>query len=214
MSPVIITPPPAPPPADPGSNAPPTLTITYYRQLAAHFLQAIDEIAVFIPRLQETEPQRTTVTPKPASGHRFIPLAFLSTTVDSVEKHTELQVLNKLDVNRGRDTLQLIEAFRSIQDRSAAFVRDLEQVIDGRRSGLTIEALDIYVAAQVLARDNSNAVLSESVSNMKRDLGRRGPRKKKPVPNPTPVPLSTITVPQTPEREEKDTEPRGHAARV
>lgn len=208
MSPVIITPPPVPPPVDPGSNAPPTLTITYYRQLAAHFLQVIDEIAVIIPRLQETVPQRISATPKPASGHRNIPLAFLGTTVDSVEKHPELQALNKLDVNRGRDTLQLIEAFRMIQDRAAAFVRDLEQVIDLRRSSLVLEALDTYAAARILARDNSNVVLSESVASMKRDLGRRSPRKKKT------APPSPTTPPETPEGAEKDTEPRGHAARV
>ncbi|HEU4887103.1 MAG TPA: hypothetical protein VFV49_04390, partial [Thermoanaerobaculia bacterium] len=63
MSP-ILTPPPAPPPVDPGSDAPPTLTITYYRQLAEHFLQAIDEIAVIIPRLQDTLPPRVSVDPK------------------------------------------------------------------------------------------------------------------------------------------------------
>jgi hypothetical protein len=183
-SPVIITPPPVPPPVDPGSDAPPTLTITYYQQLAAHLMSALDEISAIIPRLQEVGVQRTGVATKPPSGHRNIPIAFLTTAVDSTEQLPELQVNNKLDVARGRDTLQLIDAFRTVQNRAAGFGRDLGQVLDGRQSALALESLDTYSLAQSLARDKTNVPLNEAVENMSRTLGRRGPRKKVTGPEP------------------------------
>jgi len=199
MSPVIITPPPAPPPVDPGSDAPPTLTITYYRQLAAHLMSALDEISAIIPRLGESVVLRTGVETKPPSGHHNIPLVFLSTAVDSVEQLPELQVVKKLDVNRGRDSLQLIDAFRTVQNRASAFGKDLGQVLDARQSALALESLDTYAVAQSLDRDKSNAALSEAVENMRRALG-RAPRKKKvtdPEVDPALVPVSTVTAPST-----------------
>jgi hypothetical protein len=199
-APVILTPPPVPPPVDPGSDAPATLTITYYQLLAAHLMSALDEISGVIPRLQETVVQRTGVGIKAPGGHHNIPIAFLSSAVDSTEQLPELQVNNKLDVDRARDTLQLIDAFRTVQNRAAAFGRDLGQVLDARQSTLALESLDTYSLAQSLARDKTNGPLNEAVETMKRTLGRQGPRKKKVTePEPTPVLVSTLTAPYAPE---------------
>jgi hypothetical protein len=179
-APVIITPPPVPPPADPDSNAPPTLTVTYYQQLAAHLLSAFDEIAAILPQFEETGMvQRTGVATKPPNGHHNIPIAFLRTAVDSTEQLPELQVNKKLDVERGRDTLQLLDAFRTVQNRAAAFGRGLGLVLDTRQSALALQSLDTYSLGQSLARDKTNVPLNEAVDNMQRTLGRRGRRKKK-----------------------------------
>ena len=178
MSPVIIiTPPPDPPLAGPASDTPPRLTDTYYQQLAAYCRAALDEIAAAVlPRLEGTVPTGAST----ASGHLNIPTPFLGTAITSVEQNPELQCV-RLDVHRGRDTLQLMEAFRPIRDKVAAFDRDLVHVLNVRRSALAVEALDTYAIAKSLAHAHNNPALLAWVGTMQRALGRRGPRKKKPV---------------------------------
>jgi hypothetical protein len=198
MSPVILTPPPVPPPADPASTAPATLTVTFYRQLAAHFSEAIDEIAAIIPRMEQAVP-----TGRFVRTHLNVPLKFLSTCISSIEEVPELQVIRKLDVERGLDTLQLIDAFRPIRDKVTGFLKDLENALNTRQAALAVEALDTYDLAKSLARDPKSAALTAWVANMQRDLGKRGPKARKPAPpiEMVPVPLSTATwVPEKPQR--------------
>ncbi len=192
MSPVILTPPPAPPPGDPASTAPPTLTVTFYRQLAGHFSEAIDEIAAAIPRMAVAAPKSFV------RSHLNVPLKFLGTAISAVEDVAELRLLKKLDVEKGHDTLQLIEAFRPIRDKVTSFLKDLENALNSRQAELTVQALDTYNLAQSLARDPKSAALTGWVGNLSRDLGKRGPRKKDAPPDadPIPVPVSTITVPE------------------
>jgi len=194
MSPVIITPPPVPPGSDPASGIPPTLTITYYHQLATHFSEVLDEISAIIPRLENAQVGPPTVV----RAHLSVPLPFLGTAVASVEELPELQAVKALDPNEGRDILQLIDAFGPLSDKVAAFQKDLRNVLNSRRSLLAGQALDTYDHAKSFNRDPNNAAMASWVANMKRDLGRRGPRKKKPAPTPVPVPVSTPTA-QTPE---------------
>lgn len=165
MSPVIITP---LPPADPAS-----LT-TYHQQLAAYCLALLDEVAAVIPRLEETLPIEGNSGP----GHLNIPLVFLGTAIDSVEQSPRLQIMKVLDVQRGRGTLKLLQAFRPIRDKVAAFDRNLVNVLNTQRSSLVTEALDTYDIAKCLARWPGDTVLLACVDNMQRALGRRGRRKK------------------------------------
>ena len=181
MSAVIMVPPPTPPPVEPGSDAPATLTVTYYRQLAAYVSTVIDEVSVIIPGLLGPVVPRG----RSATAYLNVPMKFLGTTIHSVEQNVELQVIRKLDVHRGRDTLQLIEAFRPMRDKIRAFDRNLGHALNSRQSELALEALNTYAAAQSLARDESSSSLTAATDNMKRDLGRRGPKKKKTAPAPT-----------------------------
>jgi hypothetical protein len=185
-----------PPPVEPGSDAPATLTLTHYWQLAAYFSTVIDEVSVIIPGLLGPVVPRG----RSATAYLNVPMKFLSTAIHSVEQNVELQVIRKLDTHRGRDTLQLIEAFRPIRDKILAFERNLGYALNSRQSELALEALDTYSAAQSLARDGSNSSLTAAVGNMKRDLGRRGPRKKKPA-SASEVAVSAVSDPHAPEGE-------------
>ena len=198
---VIMTPPPTPP-GDPAAQAPPTLSVTYYQKLATHFSEVLDEITVIVPRDTALDHSSSFV-----STHLNIPLKFLATTVAAVEQFVELQVTKKLDVDRARDTLQMIDAFRPICYKVAAFMEDIGNALDARQAALAVEALEAYHVARSLARDESNPTLTIWVDNMQIDLGRRGPRKKRiPGPDPAsppevvpvPVPLSTMAAPEKP----------------
>ena len=165
---VIISPPPLPQPADPAS-----LT-AYHQQLAAYCLALLDEVAAVIPRLEETMFTRAGS----GSGHRNIPTVFLGAAIDSVEQVPALKIVKVLDVHRGRATLRLLEAFRPIRERVAAFDRHLVNVLDAGRSSLAVEALSTYDMAKCLARDPGNTAAIACVDNMQRALGRRGRKKK------------------------------------
>lgn len=152
-------------------NAP--LTVADYQQLADHCMALLDEVAAIIPRLAEAGPTR----PSTVTAHLSIPTVFLRTAIDSVEQIRELEVV-RLDVHRGRNTLQLVETFRPVRDKLAAFDRDLVNVLNARRSSLTVEALGTYHIAKSLARGSSDTALIACVDNMKRSLGPRGRPKK------------------------------------
>lgn len=180
---VIMSPPPLPP-GGPTPESPATLTLTYNHQLATHFSEILDEIALIIPRDVQLDHKSSFV-----KTHLNIPYKFLGTTVASVEEVPELEATRKLDVAKARDTLQMIEAFRPICDKVAAFANNLANALDARHAALAVQALEAYHVAQSLARDESNPTLTQWVINMARDLGRRGPKPKKPATTPAPVPV-------------------------
>jgi hypothetical protein len=113
----------------------------------------------------------------------------------------EIEVAKKLDVGKARDTLQLLDAFRAVRDKVAAFAKDVDNALNNAQASLSVQALDVYNLAQSHARRTTNGALPVWVANMQRDLGRRGPKA------PT-----TPTVPLLPPTS-KQAEPRGHAAR-
>jgi hypothetical protein len=194
---IILTPPPVPAPEDPTSTAPPTLTVTYYQQLAAHFSEILDEVAAIIPRAAGP-----ALDPRFVRTHLNIPIKFLGTVVASVEQVPNLRTAGKLDVDKGCDTLQLLDAFRTIRYKVAAFTEDLEYALNARQASLAVDALDSYDLAKSLIRDPNNAALTSWVDNMQADLGRRGPRPKKPASKPvpaSPAPVSATAAPAQPE---------------
>jgi hypothetical protein len=150
------------------------LTVTGHQQLAARCLALLDELAAIIPRLEETVPARARTGPRRLN----ISLVFLGTAIDSVEKIRALQAMKRLDVKRGRDTLQLVEAFRPVRQKLAAFDRRLLNVINTRRSSLAGDALETYAVAKSLALNSRSTTLLACVRNMQRALGRRGRRRK------------------------------------
>ncbi len=168
MSTIPIQPPAAATATDPVPT--PTPTITHYQQLADNFSKALDEIAQIIPKLEITHP----ATANFVRSHLNVPTEFLATAIAAVEQTPELQGVNKLDVTAARDTLQFIEAFRPVQDKVTAFANSLKFTMASRKASLAADALQIYSIAKGVARDPGAAAVASLVSNLKRDLGRRG----------------------------------------
>lgn len=160
---------PAPDPA-PAPPVTATPTVTHYKQLADQFSQALDEIASIIPKLEAQHP----ATANFVRSHLNVPTEFLATAIAAVEQTPELQGVNKLDVAAARDTLQFIDAFRPIQDKVTAFANSLKFTMASRKASLAADALQIYSIAKGIARDPGAAAVASLVSNLKRDLGRRG----------------------------------------
>jgi hypothetical protein len=179
----------APPTADIGPTPVPTPTITFYQQQAADFMKALDEISAALPQLEIAHPN----TVKFVRGHLNVSNEFLASAIAMVEQIPELQGLKKLDVTAARDTLQFIEAFRSVLDKVTAFCDSLKFTMDSRKASLAADALQIYDIAKGVARDANAAAVVAHLKNLKRDLGRRGrPRLTAPTPQaPAPQPGTT-----------------------
>jgi hypothetical protein len=152
---------------DSGTAAP---TITHYQQIATEFMTALDEISQLIPKLEAAHVSTANVV----RSRLNVPNQFLATVTASVEQVPELQAMEKYDVNEARDTLQFLEAFRPVRDKVDAFATNLKYTMDSRKADLATKALLTYDVAKGLARDPNSATISALVSNMKRDLGRRG----------------------------------------
>jgi hypothetical protein len=170
----------------------PTPTVTFYQKLADDFSKALDEITAIIPKLEITHP----ATANFVRSHLNVPTEFLATAIAAVEQTPELQGTGKLDVTAARDTLQFIEAFRPVQDKVTAFANSLKFTMASRKATLAADALQVYSIAKGIARDPGAAAVASLVSNLKRDLGRRGRPKgsvaaAKPAPAPAPSPVTT-----------------------
>lgn len=156
----------------PPGEQPLSPTVTHYQQLASEFMAALDDIANIIPKLEAAH----VSTANFVRSHLNVPMEFLATATASVEQTAELQAVKKLDVTSARDTLQFIDAFRPVLDKVIVFAKNLQFTLNSRKASLSSEALQIYVIAKGLARDPKSASVASLVANMKRDLGRRGPK--------------------------------------
>jgi hypothetical protein len=153
---------------------PVTPTVTHYQQLASAVMVAIDDLATIMPPLE----QRHFSTADFARTHVNISNDFLATVISAVEQTPDLQMVNKLDVTLGRDTLQFLEAFRPVFDKVTAFRKNLGFTMMARKADLVASTLQIYDIAKGMSRDANSAALSSHVENMKRDLGRARPSRK------------------------------------
>lgn len=154
------------------AEAPATLTITYYQQLAEQVTAALDAASAIVPPLDERE----FAGAADARRRLNIPIEFLGTAIVSVERIPALQAVRKLDVRMGRDTLQYIDAFRPVVDKLVAFTTRLLLTLQTRQAALTGEALQIYDIAKGLGRDSKDPEVGAAVAALQRDLGRRGRR--------------------------------------
>jgi|GEM_PF-121429 hypothetical protein len=177
-------------PADPVPPAQ-TPTITHYQQIALNLAKAVDDMLALIPSFVEAHPDTTAFV----RTHQNVPLTFIATAVAAVEANPELQG-GTFDATEARDTLQFIDAFRPMADLLSAAAKNLTFSINSRKANAGNGALEVYAIAKRVARNPLSTTVASHVGNLKRDLGRRGPRKGKPAPGtPTPVPVPGTPVP-------------------
>ena len=161
---------------------PVTPTTTHYQEVAKQFLDAFIAAIAQIPMLEE----KHATTAQFVQTHSGFPNDFVSTVLTSVEKDPQLQVINKFDVVEARDTLQYLDAFRSVIDQVEFFLTNLKFSCATRKAKAVFQGLQVYAVAKGLGRDASSASVASLAKIMKRDLGRPGrPLKKKEVPPPT-----------------------------
>ena len=153
-----------------------TPTVTFHQQAAAEVIAELDGIASRIPELQAKHISMVNFV----RSHVNVPFAFLGTAIAGVEHNVTLQAVKKLSIPVSRDALQFIEAYRPVLDRLFGLAKDLQFTINSRHAELAADALQIYDITKGLARDPNSGEMAALAANLKRDLGRRGPKRKAP----------------------------------
>ena len=190
--------------ADP---APPqTPTTTYYQQAVDDFVKALNGGIAALPDvgLGASHP----ATDRFVRTHQNVPLAFLASAIAAVEQSPSLAGTETFDTADARSTLQFLEAFTPLSERIDAFNHTLDYTLMSKRADLAARCLQVYAVSKALARHVGASAgpvsLTTHVHTMKRNLGKRGGRRKaSDSPQPDPQPQTPVTP-----------EPRDHAAQA
>ncbi len=150
-------------------------TITNAERAAARVRVIINAAAQRVPGLRAPHAK----TSKRISGHRTVPRKFIRTTIAAMGAVEELRTTGTFDPAEAEAALQFESAFRPIVDQLAALLASLTYTIDMRVATVAAKALQTYAIAKGLARDGRNQQLQVRLRHLKRDLGRKGPRKRK-----------------------------------
>ncbi len=150
-------------------------TITNAERAAARVRVILNAAALRVPGLKAPHAK----TSKRISGHRTVPRKFIRTTIAATDALEELRNTGTFDPDEAQAALQFESAFRPIVDQLAALLASLTYTIDMRVAAVAGKALQTYAIAKGLARDGRNQQLQVRLRHLKRDLGRKGPRKKK-----------------------------------
>jgi hypothetical protein len=153
--------------------------MTSYQQLATDVLDALDAMMEAVPKLEQKERRSKAFI----RTHLGIPQKFVDTTVGAVAYTPELEKLNQMNLAAAYSSRYLGLAFRPVVSALVCVTEELQLLLDTRQANAAAEALKIYAIAKMLirrkTRGNPGDVSPAKVAQMKRDLGRRGPRKKK-----------------------------------
>ena len=149
--------------------------VTRAERTAAVVKKILDLAARRIPGL--TAPHAKTS--RRISGHRTVPKKFIRTTIAAVDDLEELRSTGKFDSTEAMAALQFEAAFRPVVDQLAILLASLTYTIDLRLAPVAEKALQTYAVAKGLARNGGDRKLNAHLRHLKRDLGRKGPGKKK-----------------------------------
>lgn len=156
---------------------------TAYQQLANDVVKSLDAVEATLPPLESRHPSTTDFV----HSHLNIPLSKLATVVSHIEQRVDLQGFGTLDPVRGRQVLQLAEAYPVMIERARRFADKVEYTFWSLVAELTADCQQTTALVQALARDPNSGDLPIIADNMKEAMGRKGPRKKKVVAPPPPA---------------------------
>ena len=152
------------PPVDPQTPTP-----THYQLLAAEIQAAVDTIANLLPKLEES----LTADVRQARRNLNVPDVFCYTAVNAVEQLPELNSANKLSVDKCRNQLQFLEAFRPVYDKFEAVSLRLRHALWSNKSSAATASLQVLRVAKAYASDNRSPAVAAHVAAMQRDLARK-----------------------------------------
>ena len=151
-------------------------TLTGYQRLANGVHEALDAMMEGVPRLDPKERRSSSFV----RTHIGISRDFVFTTAKGVERISQLERMEQMNLAAAYAARQLAEAFRPVINRLIDVAEELQTLIDTREANAASEALRMYGLVKALAgHRKADPALHSLLKDMKRDLGRRGPARKK-----------------------------------
>ncbi len=148
-------------------------TVTASDLLAADIVQAIDDLAARIPRLQRPHSK----TAPQVRGGRTVPDEAILSMIAGVEAEPALQQLGTFDTDSARALLQFSFAFGPVLDRLNGLAAALSFTMESWRAEVASDLLRTYTIMKGLSRDPKTGMIHH-VETLRRDLRRtNGARK-------------------------------------
>ena len=144
-----------------------------------------EELAVDLARVMDLIAERLKLeTPHPATarrvrGSRTVPREFIVSMIAAAERRPDFPFLGKFDTAEARSVLESSDAYRMLAERTAMLQASLNYTIEARWARVVASALYAFKQASILAEQPERAELAAEIENLRRQLGRRGMRKKK-----------------------------------
>jgi hypothetical protein len=150
-------------------------TVTNAERAAANVKKSLDATSAAIPGLMRPHP----ATSRSIRGHRTVPRDFIRSMIDVVDQLEVLQNAGTFDTEEAAAALQFEAAFRPVADDVARLLANLTYTIDAKLAAVAAKALQTYAIAKGYARGPQKRTMLILLRQLQRDLGRKGPRKKK-----------------------------------
>ena len=143
-------------------------------QLAADVARAMDLIA---ERLKLETPHPSTA--RRVRGARTVPREFVVSMIAAAERRPDYPFLGEFDSAEARSVLESSDAYRMLAERTAMLLASLNYTIEARWAKVVGSAMYAFSQASVVAEQPEQAELAAEIENLRRQLGRRGQRRKK-----------------------------------
>jgi hypothetical protein len=142
-------------------------------QLAAEIGKVMDLIA---ERLALETPHASTAAR--VRGARTVPREFVVSLAAAAERRPDLPVLGQFDSAKARSVLESADAMRVVAQRTAMLLASLNYTIEAQWANVVSDAMSTFSVAGIVAKRPQEAELAAEVENLRRQLGRKGRRKK------------------------------------
>jgi len=149
---------------------------TKYDDLADHYVATLDGLEHEFP---VPFVRRNPSNAKFVDTHVGFPFKIVTTAIGAMERSPELHGVKGFTPEEARDAMQIIGAFDGVADYADSFAANLRFTTRWMRAQLTSGSLQVYSMAKTLRRAPEAAEMIAHVDNIKRDLNRKGGRRKK-----------------------------------
>lgn len=143
-------------------------------QLAADVARVMDLIA---KRLELETPHPSTASR--VRGARTVPREFVVSMIAAAERRPDFPFIGEFDSSEARSVLESTDANRMLAERTAMLLASLNYTIEARWAKVVAGAMYAFSQASILAEQPENAELAAEIENLRRQLRRKGLRRKK-----------------------------------
>ena len=148
----------------------PNPSSTFYSEMVAVLIAAVDHLIQSIPEFDTP-----VVTTEFVERKRRLSPLFVSRAVNALLVNPELQEVKPLNAAQTIDDKQFIDAFEPLEAHLTTALKGLKRVIAARRARLNAAAELIYLFGKALAQDRDATTIHDHVDTMKRS--RHAPRR-------------------------------------
>ena len=144
-----------------------------------------EQLAADVARVMDLIAERLKLeTPHPATasrvrGARTVPREFVISMIAAAERRPDFPFFGEFDSAEARSVLESTDAHRTLAERTAMLLASLNYTIEARWARVVASAMYVFSQTSIVAELPEHAELAAEIENLRRQLGRKGLRRKK-----------------------------------